>query len=60
MFAVHCVLAEWNTLLVVKFVAALNELLLEFITELTALHLVLLSSAGIFIVKTALLLSSKS
>lgn len=60
MFAVHCVLAEWNTLLVVKFVAALNELLLEFITELTALHLVLLSTAGIFIVKTALLLSSKS
>lgn len=53
-------LAEWNTLLVVKFVAALNELLLEFITELTALHLVLLSTAGIFIVKTALLLSSKS
>lgn len=60
MFAVHCVLAEWNTLLVVKFVAALNELLLEFITELAALHLVLLSTAGIFIVKTALLLSSKS
>lgn len=60
MFAVHCVLAEWNTLLVVKFVAALNELLLEFITELTTLHLVLLSTAGIFIVKTALLLSSKS
>lgn len=60
MFAIHCVLAEWNTLLVVKFVAALNELLLEFITELTALHLVLLSTAGIFIVKTALLLSSKS
>lgn len=60
MFAVHCVLAEWNTLLVVKFVAVLNELLLEFITELTALHLVLLSTAGIFIVKTALLLSSKS
>lgn len=60
MFAVHCVLTEWNTLLVVKFVAALNELLLEFITELTALHLVLLSTAGIFIVKTALLLSSKS